>query len=497
MFKNLTLEKLICPICRGILVEPVTLPCKHALCLECFDGSMEMANLTCPMCRKRVGAWLRKERKEGSLVNAKLWEHIQRNYADYVAMKQKGEDDCLEDVLEGSGPAPVKISQPGEIRKEFETSQAKLEVELKQRQEAEEKASVELIMQLQEEEDSLKRREEEDERIARELQSQIELDINGSLQNKAEPMDVIQNGEQKTDDKENKLGALASGSSSVRGPLDVFFSKVKPLQGNSRSNSPQTDRSFTDEKDALKINRCDSITNEFPHFEFAPIHRVPQTPPKLSPDGAVLQVPIIRATPVKNLQFEETPACSRILNSSPPLVRQFSTLHFFEKRESSTPNNIFKPHSSFSAFKGYQPKAVKRELCPSSSFIHSKVRRVGESTDVDMNEESLDRRSSSPDPFALSDDEDSVDGILSRGKRADSLNYSKYLSTLEQERQDALMAKQLQDELDEEVKAHNSYHLRTRSLDKKSAQRSKGSKSSNQPTLRETLRRAAANKSTN
>ncbi|XP_059474047.1 E3 ubiquitin-protein ligase RNF168-like [Neocloeon triangulifer] len=491
MFKNLSLEKLICPICRGILVEPVTLPCKHALCLECFDGSMEMANLTCPMCRKRVGAWLRKERKEGSLVNAKLWEHIQRNYAEYVAMKQKGEDDCLEDVLEGSAPAPVKICEPGEIRKEFESTQAKLDDEMRAKQEAEEKASAELIKQLREEEDLVKKREDEDERLARELQSQIELEINGS-NSRLEPMEV--NGEQqKTDDKENKLGAFAS---SVRGPLDVFFSKVKPLQGNSRSNSPQTDRSFTDERESLKISRCDSITNEFPHYEFAPIHRVPQTPPKLSPDGAVLQVPLIRATPVKHLQFEETPACS------PPLVRQFSTLHFFEKRESSTPKNYFKPHSSFSAFKGYQPKAVKRELCPSSSFIHNKVRRVGESTEEEMNlvgdDYSFDRGSNSPDPFALSDDDDSVDGILSKNKRSDSLNYSKYLSTLEQERQDALMAKQLQDELDEEVKAHTSYQLRTRSLDKKVAQRGKGGRSSgNQPTLRETLRRAAANKSTN
>jgi len=41
-------------------------------------------------------------------------------------------------------------------------------------------------------------------------------------------------GETKTENKENKT------LSAVRGPLDVFFSKVKPLQGNSRSNSPQT-----------------------------------------------------------------------------------------------------------------------------------------------------------------------------------------------------------------------------------------------------------------
>jgi hypothetical protein len=47
-------------------------------------------------------------------------------------------------------------------------------------------------------------------------------------------------GGRKMENKENKMGATVAGTSAVRGPLDMFFSKVKPLQGNSRSNSPQT-----------------------------------------------------------------------------------------------------------------------------------------------------------------------------------------------------------------------------------------------------------------
>ena len=90
------LEKLMCPVCWSILIEPVTLPCKHHLCRECFDGSMEMANLTCPLCRKRVGAWMR-QGKKGGLVNAQLWKHIQANYADYISIKQRGGDDGLND----------------------------------------------------------------------------------------------------------------------------------------------------------------------------------------------------------------------------------------------------------------------------------------------------------------------------------------------------------------------------------------------------------------
>jgi len=49
--------------------------------------------------------------------------------------------------LEGS--ACVKISEPGEIRKEFECSQAQLDKEMRAKQEIEEKASAKLIQKLQ------------------------------------------------------------------------------------------------------------------------------------------------------------------------------------------------------------------------------------------------------------------------------------------------------------------------------------------------------------
>jgi len=109
---------------------------------------------------------------------------------------------------------------------------------------------------------------------------------------------------------------------------------------------------------------------------------------------------------------------------------------------------------------------VKRELAVGGSLIHSKMRR--------MDEDEYDSGAVSPDPFASDEDDDAQQ----------SNSYSKYLSTLEQERQDALLAKQLQQQLDNEVAVSKSYQLRS----KKKCQRK-------QPTLRETLRRAA-NKST-
>ena len=48
---NLTLCEVTCPICMYILVEPVTMPCNHELCLKCFKENISETSLKCPMCR--------------------------------------------------------------------------------------------------------------------------------------------------------------------------------------------------------------------------------------------------------------------------------------------------------------------------------------------------------------------------------------------------------------------------------------------------------------
>ena len=49
-----------CPICYDIISEPVVYPCQHEVCKGCFERSMETANLWCPLCRKRVSSWARR-----------------------------------------------------------------------------------------------------------------------------------------------------------------------------------------------------------------------------------------------------------------------------------------------------------------------------------------------------------------------------------------------------------------------------------------------------
>ncbi len=49
-----------CPVCYEIIREPVMFPCKHEICLTCFKKSLETANHWCPICRKRISSWARR-----------------------------------------------------------------------------------------------------------------------------------------------------------------------------------------------------------------------------------------------------------------------------------------------------------------------------------------------------------------------------------------------------------------------------------------------------
>lgn len=96
-YNNIILDDVLCPICRSILIEPVTLPCNHVFCLSCFNGSMENNTLTCPLCRIRIGSWLRIARKENKLVNNVLWQKIQSKFSTEIQKKKAGVDIMTEE----------------------------------------------------------------------------------------------------------------------------------------------------------------------------------------------------------------------------------------------------------------------------------------------------------------------------------------------------------------------------------------------------------------
>ncbi|XP_063902759.1 E3 ubiquitin-protein ligase rnf168-like isoform X1 [Zophobas morio] len=94
-YKKLSANDVICPICRSILIKPVTLPCSHGFCSSCFETTTENANV-CPMCRVRVGSWLRSS-KSKKLVNETLWQAIQDLFPLQVKNKLNGVAENQED----------------------------------------------------------------------------------------------------------------------------------------------------------------------------------------------------------------------------------------------------------------------------------------------------------------------------------------------------------------------------------------------------------------
>ena len=78
-------EHFRCPICFFILIEPVSLPCNHKLCLACFDKQVEEVNYTCPICRHRISNWARTVSRENNLIDEELWNKIQNEFPTTVS----------------------------------------------------------------------------------------------------------------------------------------------------------------------------------------------------------------------------------------------------------------------------------------------------------------------------------------------------------------------------------------------------------------------------
>ncbi|KAM9453336.1 E3 ubiquitin-protein ligase RNF169-like isoform 2-T2 [Salvelinus alpinus] len=112
----LTLDEARCPVCSEILLEPVTMPCSHSVCLHCFKRTVEFTSLCCPLCRLRVSSWARKQSREKSLVNIELWEIVRKSYPQRCKRRME-QRDC-ETSGEEIFSSPAQVSKSGEIRLE-------------------------------------------------------------------------------------------------------------------------------------------------------------------------------------------------------------------------------------------------------------------------------------------------------------------------------------------------------------------------------------------
>ncbi|XP_072547931.1 E3 ubiquitin-protein ligase rnf168 [Salminus brasiliensis] len=176
---QLTRADCLCPICLEIFLEPVTLPCAHTFCKPCFLETVDKANMCCPLCRKRVSTWARLNGRKKTLVNVELWKRIQDAFPIQCQRRLNGVDE--EEEMGIFIPKP-RVSQPGELRREYEDQVSKLMEEKQAMDEAERRASEEYIQRLlAEEEDRIaeeRRRQEnrqleEDERLARLLSEEL------------------------------------------------------------------------------------------------------------------------------------------------------------------------------------------------------------------------------------------------------------------------------------------------------------------------------------
>ncbi|XP_047477633.1 E3 ubiquitin-protein ligase rnf168-like isoform X2 [Penaeus chinensis] len=253
--QELTLADVKCPVCLSILIEPVTMPCSHTLCMPCFVQNVAQTALACPLCRKRISVWVRRSTKAKKLVDKRLWDKIQENFSNLIEARLHDEDDF---ILEDTDVPKPLVCQPGEIRQEYEALLAQEEQERSLQRTEEELASSRLIQQLQEEE-KMKLRErrerqqllcENDEAVAqqvKEAESIKEQEEQLKLLLLLERDEVIARQIEEEEKKKkqpvilspvsSRKGSHATSkptSTPTRGPMDIFIGQKTPRSSSKR-----------------------------------------------------------------------------------------------------------------------------------------------------------------------------------------------------------------------------------------------------------------------
>ncbi|XP_028655229.1 E3 ubiquitin-protein ligase RNF169 [Erpetoichthys calabaricus] len=360
--RELTLEEAICPVCLEIFLEPVTMPCRHSVCLPCFQRTVELSSLRCPLCRLRVSSWARRRTRDRTLINAELWELVRRSHPERCRRRMEGQDgEAVKEEL--IFRTPVHISKPGEMRQEYEKQIKKLEEEKQ-----EDRASEELIQKILEDD----RRHLDKVRYHQILQRKEEWEY---LQNSHEPVCVVLSDSENEEPVGGKGRHLSAFVRKVRSPsssgkrfqrYDIQRSQsctdseevgkaknrcplhttpaAKSLVSFTPNNgillSSENSRSFSapnltsDKRNSWRSGSCgsgvvatpllktersispesnDSISEELNHFK--PIVCSPCTPPKRLPDGRVVEPTIVKSTPrnltrslQKHTSYEASPS---------------------------------------------------------------------------------------------------------------------------------------------------------------------------------------------
>ncbi|XP_028637308.1 E3 ubiquitin-protein ligase RNF168-like [Grammomys surdaster] len=144
--KALTLEECHCLLCMEFLIEPITLPCNHTMCKSCFKALLRKTKLFCPFCRSCISSWARNHTHVDSLINKELWETIQSQYPEECRRRDPGEE--RPSLVFNDDPPVRLLSNPGELRKEYEEEMIRMEAERQAIEERQNRATEEFIWQL-------------------------------------------------------------------------------------------------------------------------------------------------------------------------------------------------------------------------------------------------------------------------------------------------------------------------------------------------------------
>ncbi|XP_029628103.1 E3 ubiquitin-protein ligase RNF169-like isoform X2 [Salmo trutta] len=315
----LTLDEARCPVCSEILLEPVTMPCSHSVCLHCFKRTVEFTSLCCPLCRLRVSSWARKQSREKSLVNIELWEIVRKSYPQRCKrrMEQRDRETSGEEMFS----SPAHVSKSGEIRLEY-GNQVKFYG----------------LLSDSENEEPVGKRTRNVSAFVRRTKTSAGFTRDGLQTN------VVQRSQSCTDTEEGRrkmrvsthlpgldkasialsynAGILLSSenSRSLSAPI-IVQDKRHSWRGVVMASSTPFMVPQSKQERSISPESNDSISEELNHFK--PIVCSPCTPPKRLPDGRVMEPTIVKSTPRNLFRSLERPTS---YEASPTILQKWKQI---------------------------------------------------------------------------------------------------------------------------------------------------------------------------
>uniref|UniRef100_A0A915HF20 RING-type E3 ubiquitin transferase n=1 Tax=Romanomermis culicivorax TaxID=13658 RepID=A0A915HF20_ROMCU len=168
---GLRLEDCMCPICLEILIEPVTMPCKHELCMPCFQQNVQVF-----LYRPDCNVLLRENLGCTDMPDADLWRQIRKFFPKEVTNRMSGRSDYESVAVPPVHEVNHILAAPGEIKQEYEDQIRRFTEQLNLEREQEEAASRAFIEKLQAFEAARLQVEENDSYIAHHLGHLCETD---------------------------------------------------------------------------------------------------------------------------------------------------------------------------------------------------------------------------------------------------------------------------------------------------------------------------------